>query len=92
MRYSSDPIDFDAIAQRLIAACPVERPELPKPTMSRATWLADRADRQFTARGVDHLGAHARIGPPGRLQQFAKGGFKDDPLAYWPQQWPLLAG
>ena len=28
----------------------------------------------------------------GRLQQFAKSGFKDDPLALWPQQWPLLAG
>ena len=27
----------------------------------------------------------------GRLHQFAKGGFKDDPLDQWPQQWPLLA-
>ena len=27
----------------------------------------------------------------GRLHQFVKGGFKDDPLALWPQQWPLLA-
>ena len=27
----------------------------------------------------------------GRLHQFVKGGFKDEPLAHWPQQWPLLA-
>lgn len=26
----------------------------------------------------------------GRLQRFVKSGFKDDPLAYWPTQWPLL--
>ena len=28
----------------------------------------------------------------GRLHQFVKGGFKDDPLAMWAQQWPVLAG
>jgi TetR/AcrR family transcriptional regulator len=27
----------------------------------------------------------------GRWHQFVKSGFKDDPLAQWPQQWPLLA-
>ena len=27
----------------------------------------------------------------GRWHQFVKSGFKDDPLALWPQQWPLLA-
>ena len=27
----------------------------------------------------------------GRLQRFVKGGFKDDPLALWAAQWPLLA-
>jgi TetR/AcrR family transcriptional regulator len=27
----------------------------------------------------------------GRLQRFVKSGFKDDPLALWPAQWPLLA-
>ncbi len=28
----------------------------------------------------------------GRWQLFAKSGFSRDPLAQWPQQWPLLAG
>jgi TetR/AcrR family transcriptional regulator len=28
----------------------------------------------------------------GRLQRFVKSGFKDNPLGYWPAQWPLLAG
>lgn len=41
---ANDHHDFDAIAQRLIAACPVERPEPPKPSLSRAAWLADRAE------------------------------------------------
>ena len=27
----------------------------------------------------------------GRWQRFVKGGFSDDPLGSWPQQWPLLA-
>jgi TetR/AcrR family transcriptional regulator len=27
----------------------------------------------------------------GRWQQFAKSGFKRDPLQYWSEQWPLLA-
>jgi TetR/AcrR family transcriptional regulator len=27
----------------------------------------------------------------GRWQRFVKGGFRDDPLSTWPQQWPLLA-
>ncbi len=27
----------------------------------------------------------------GRLQRFAKSGFKDDPLSHWAAQWPLLA-
>ncbi|MDD5248821.1 MAG: nucleoid occlusion factor SlmA [Rhodocyclaceae bacterium] len=27
----------------------------------------------------------------GRWLRFVKGGFKDDPLALWPGQWPLLA-
>lgn len=27
----------------------------------------------------------------GRLQRFAKSGFRDDPLAHWAAQWPLLA-
>jgi TetR/AcrR family transcriptional regulator len=27
----------------------------------------------------------------GRWQRFVKGGFRDDPLGSWPQQWPLLA-
>ena len=27
----------------------------------------------------------------GRWHQFVKSGFKDDPMALWPQQWPLLA-
>ncbi len=27
----------------------------------------------------------------GRWHQFVKSGFKDDPLAQWPQQWPMLA-
>jgi TetR/AcrR family transcriptional regulator len=26
----------------------------------------------------------------GRLQRFAKSGFQDEPLAHWPEQWPLL--
>lgn len=28
----------------------------------------------------------------GRWQQFGKSGFTRDPLAQWPQQWPLLSG
>jgi TetR/AcrR family transcriptional regulator len=28
----------------------------------------------------------------GRWHRFVKSGFKDDPLATWPAQWPLLAG
>ncbi len=28
----------------------------------------------------------------GRWHRFVKSGFKDDPLAAWPAQWPLLAG
>jgi len=42
-----------------------------------------------------NFAAHAnllRCFAVGRLHQFVKGGFKDDPLAFWPQQWPLLAG
>lgn len=27
----------------------------------------------------------------GRLQRFVKSGFRDDPLAHWAAQWPLLA-
>ncbi len=27
----------------------------------------------------------------GRWLRFVKGGFKDDPLGQWPEQWPLLA-
>jgi TetR/AcrR family transcriptional regulator len=27
----------------------------------------------------------------GRWQRFVKSGFKDDPLANWPAQWPILA-
>ena len=27
----------------------------------------------------------------GRWHRFVKSGFKDDPLASWPQQWPILA-
>jgi TetR/AcrR family transcriptional regulator len=26
----------------------------------------------------------------GRWQQFAKSGFKRDPLQYWSEQWPML--
>ena len=44
---------------------------------------------------ADHgFAAHAnllRCFALGRLHQFAKGGFKDDPLAQWPQQWALLS-
>ena len=28
----------------------------------------------------------------GRWQQFGKSGFARDPMAHWPQQWPLLLG
>ena len=41
-----------------------------------------------------NFAAHAnllRCNALGRLHQFVKGGFKDDPLAHWPQQWPILA-
>jgi TetR/AcrR family transcriptional regulator len=27
----------------------------------------------------------------GRWQRFVKSGFKEDPLAQWPAQWPILA-
>jgi hypothetical protein len=27
----------------------------------------------------------------GRWQRFVKSGFKHDPLANWPAQWPILA-
>ena len=44
---------------------------------------------------ADHaFAAHANVllcYTLGRLHQFVKGGFKNDPLADWPQQWPLLA-
>ncbi len=44
---------------------------------------------------VDHgFAAHAnllRCYALGRLHQFAKDGFKDDPLGHWQQQWPLLS-
>jgi TetR/AcrR family transcriptional regulator len=40
------------------------------------------------------VAAHANIlrcHTLGRWHQFVKSGFRDDPLALWPQQWPLLA-
>ncbi len=44
---------------------------------------------------ADHdCAAHAnllRCYALGRWHQFVKSGFKDDPLAQWPQQWTLLA-
>ena len=44
---------------------------------------------------ADHdVAAHAnllRCYALGRWHQFVKSGFKDDPMALWPQQWPLLA-
>jgi TetR/AcrR family transcriptional regulator len=44
---------------------------------------------------ADHdFAAHAnllRCYALGRWHQFVKSGFKDSPLAQWPQQWPLLA-
>ena len=44
---------------------------------------------------VDHgFAAHAnllRCYALGRLHQFAKDGFKDDPLGHWQQQWPMLS-
>ncbi|MFA7281428.1 MAG: nucleoid occlusion factor SlmA [Sterolibacterium sp.] len=44
---------------------------------------------------TDHdFAAHAnllRCYALGRWHQFVKSGFKDNPLAQWPQQWPLLA-
>jgi TetR/AcrR family transcriptional regulator len=47
------------------------------------------------ALGTDHdFGAHADLlvcHVIGRWQRFVKSGFKDDPLANWPAQWPLLA-
>ena len=42
-----------------------------------------------------NFAAHAnllRCYAVGRLHQFAKSGFREDPLAHWAQQWPLLAG
>jgi TetR/AcrR family transcriptional regulator len=40
------------------------------------------------------FGAHADLlvcYTAGRWQRFVRSGFKDDPLARWPAQWPLLA-
>ena len=40
------------------------------------------------------FGAHADLlvcYTVGRWQRFVKSGFKDDPLADWPAQWPILA-
>ena len=40
------------------------------------------------------FGAHADLlvcYAMGRWQRFVKSGFKDDPLANWPAQWPILA-
>ncbi|MBL8487526.1 MAG: nucleoid occlusion factor SlmA [Rhodocyclaceae bacterium] len=40
------------------------------------------------------FGAHADVLLAyvlGRWQRFVKGGFKDDPAAAWPAQWPILA-
>ena len=53
---ANDHHDLNAIAQRLIAACPVELPEPPKPTLNRATWLADRAEVLRVGRwGIDAI-------------------------------------
>jgi TetR/AcrR family transcriptional regulator len=45
--------------------------------------------------GAEHdFGAHANLlvcYALGRWQRFVKSGFKDDPLAGWPAQWPILA-
>jgi TetR/AcrR family transcriptional regulator len=47
------------------------------------------------ALAADHdFGAHADLlvcHVLGRWQRFVKSGFRDDPLANWPAQWPLLA-
>lgn len=47
------------------------------------------------ALAADHdFGAHADLlvcHVLGRWQRFVKSGFKNDPLANWPAQWPLLA-
>jgi TetR/AcrR family transcriptional regulator len=47
------------------------------------------------ALAADHdFGAHADLlvcHVLGRWQRFVKSGFKDDPLANWPAQWPILA-
>lgn len=47
------------------------------------------------ALGTEHdCGAHANLlvcYTLGRWQRFVKSGFKEDPLAQWPVQWPLLA-
>ncbi len=47
------------------------------------------------ALAADHdFGAHADLlvcHVLGRWHRFVKSGFKDDPLANWPAQWPLLA-
>lgn len=56
MNSDHGPIDFDELAQRLIAACPVALPAPPKPTLSRATWLADRAEALRAGRwGLDAI-------------------------------------
>ena len=51
-----------------------------------ATQGAFAPEHDFAAH-ADVLLSHAL----GRWHRFVKGGFRDDPLASWPSQWPLLA-
>jgi TetR/AcrR family transcriptional regulator len=49
---------------------------------------------QGTLPATHDAGAHADTlvcYTVGRWHRFVKGGFRDDPLGSWPQQWPLLA-
>ena len=74
---------------------------------ARINQLLDRIEATLKqslkiAVGARRAAGRARLSAPmptcwsatllGRWQRFVKSGFKDDPLARWPAQWPLLAG
>ncbi|WIM05218.1 MAG: nucleoid occlusion factor SlmA [Candidatus Nitricoxidivorans perseverans] len=53
---------------------------------TQGVFAPEHAEHNFAAH-ADILLCHAL----GRWHRFVKGGFRDDPLASWPAQWPLLA-
>jgi MFS family permease len=56
-------------------------------------WLLGKADRKVVLAAALGFGALAnllRCYVVGRWEQYARSGFSREPLAQWPQQWPML--